>query len=379
MVAADEPSLRWSWLAPEPTALILQPTTLCNLDCLYCYLPDRRLKRDMTPEVAQAIAGGIPDDWPSSGTLEVVWHGGEPLALGPAAARELFAPFEPLRLAGRIAHVIQTNATLITGEWCELFKEFDVSVGLSIDGPPQMSANRVDWRGRPAFARIVDGISELRRHGMDFTVIAVVDQASSGHAVEILDFLVELGCAYVGINLEEKEGVNTHAGTPTVEQARRFWRDVFAWTAANPGLQVREVEHLLEYLARSPAARAADVQHDPIPTIGWNGDVVLLSPELLGARSDKYHDFVAGNVLTDSLPGIINRAGELAYVAEFGEGVRRCKTSCDFFAHCQGAHAANRFFEHGTFLATETEHCRTSTQAIVLALHDIHSGRSLAR
>ena len=374
----EELSLDRPWLAAEPTALILQPTTLCNLDCSYCYLPARKLRRDMTPEVAQAIAAGIPEDWPSSGTLEVVWHGGEPLTVGTAAMRQLFAPFEQLRQAGRIVHVIQTNATLITDEWCDLFEQFEVSVGLSIDGPAEMTSNRVDWRGMPAFDRIVAGISQVKRRDIDFTVIAVVDQENSGSAVEILEFLAELGCPFVGINMEEKEGSNTHDGTPTVDQARRFWRDVFVWSNANPHLKVREVEHLLEYLALSPKARAADVQHDSIPTIGWNGDTVLLSPELLGARSEKYHDFIAGNVLVDSLPEIIYRAADLAYVQEFREGIERCKASCDFFAHCQGSHAGNRFFEHGNFLAAETEHCRTSTQAVVLALHDIHSERSIS-
>jgi uncharacterized protein len=336
------------------------------------------MKRDMTPEIAQAIAASIPQAWPSSGQLEFVWHGGEPLTIGTAAMRQLLAPFERLRRAGRIMHVVQTNATLITDKWCDLFDEFEVSVGLSIDGPPEMTANRVDWRGEPAFDRIVAGVSKLKERGVHFTVIAVVDHENTGNAVEILEFLAALGCPFVGFNMEEREGSNTHNGTPTFDQARRFWHDAFVWSNANPGMKVREVEHLLEYLALSPKSRAANVMHDPIPTIGWNGDTVLLSPELLGARSEKYHDFIAGNILTDSLPVIIGRAAELAYLREFRDGIERCKASCDFFAYCQGSHAGNRYFEHGNFLATETEHCRTSTQAVVLALHDITSERSVA-
>ncbi|HZX08042.1 cyclophane-forming radical SAM peptide maturase AmcB [Kribbella sp.] len=367
-----------AWLAAEPAALILQPTSLCNLDCTYCYLPARKLKRDMSPTVAEAIASGIPDTWPSDGVLEVVWHGGEPLTIGVTAMRELLAPFEQVRRAGRIMHVIQTNATLISDAWCDLFDEYDVSIGLSIDGPPDMTGNRVDWRGEPAFDRIVAGISKLEQRDIPFTVIAVVDTANAGRARELLDFLASLGCPFVGINMEEKEGANKHDGTPTIDQARGFWRETFIWSQGNRQLKVREVEHLLEYLALPPAARAARVLVDPIPTIGWNGDTVLLSPELLGARSEKYHDFVAGNVLTDPLPTIIGRAAELRYVQEFRAGIERCIATCEFFAHCQGAYAGNRFFEHGNFLATETEHCRTSVQAVVLALHDIHSERSIA-
>lgn len=53
-------------------------------------------------------------------------------------------------------------------------------------------------------------------------------------------------------------------------------------------------------------------------------------------------------------------------------GVSHWLTSqCEFFSYCQGAHAGDRYFEHGTFTATETEHCKTSVQAPVLALVDL--------
>ncbi len=117
--------------------------------------------------------------------------------------------------------------------------------------------------------------------------------------------------------------------------------------------------------------RAADAQHDLIPAIAWNGDVVLLSPELLGITDAAYDDFVAGNVMTDTLPTILHRAGDLRYVQEFLVGLEQCKATCEFFSYCQGAHAGDRYFEHGTFTATETEHCQTSAQAPVLALTDL--------
>lgn len=204
-----------------------------------------------------------------------------------------------------------------------------------------------------------------------FTVIAVVDQANTDRAFEILNFLSGLGCTFVGFNMEEQEAANVHGGTPSRDEARNFWRDAFRWSKGNSGMKIREVESLLEYLGMDSTSRCVDARHDPIPTIAWNGDLVLLSPELLGVRSAKYNNFVAGNLLTESLPEILDRALDIAYVREFQAGVQRCKASCEFFAYCQGSHAGNRYFEHGEFTATETEHCRTSTQALVLALHDL--------
>lgn len=359
------------WLAREPATLILQPTSLCPMACTYCYLPERHLRQEMSPTTAHVIAAGIPASLSSSGTLEIVWHGGEPLAIGLPRLVALLEPFEPLRAAGRVQHKVQTGATLITDEWCALFERYGMGVGVSIDGPRSVNRHRVDRGGRPMFDRIVAGIQTLKRHDIPFTVLAVVSPGGTGDAEEVLDFLASMGCSWVGLNIEAQEAANVHGETPAIEAARSFWRDTFTWSSNHPELKVREVERLLGFLGLDPAVRATDAQHDLIPTIGWNGDVVLLSPELLGVRDPNYHHFVAGNVLVDPLPAILDRAVELAYVQEFTVGLERCKASCEFFAYCQGAHAGNRYFEHGTFAATETEHCRTSIQAPVLALADL--------
>jgi sulfatase maturation enzyme AslB (radical SAM superfamily) len=126
---------------------------------------------------------------------------------------------------------------------------YDISVGVSIDGPRCMSRNRVGWRGLPMFDRIMTGIEKLRSYGVSFTIIAVVDRENTLHAREILSFLAELKCSFVGFNMEEKEGANTYSRTPTIEQARHFWRDVFSWSRSNPEMRVREVDRLLEFLS----------------------------------------------------------------------------------------------------------------------------------
>lgn len=361
------------WISDRPETIIIQPTTLCNLDCTYCYLTDRKKKRDMIPQTARAIALSIPAICPQSGRLEIVWHGGEPLTIGPDGLAGLLEPFESMRKSRLIRHVIQTNATLIDDKWCDLFMAYDISIGVSIDGPRDANSNRIDRRGIPMFDRIVTGIERLKGRDIPFAVIVVIDDANTDRAHEILDFLAELGSQSAGFNIEEKEGANIHSRTPTMAESRKFWRDVFWWSKGNAEMRIREVDRLLDFLSLEPAARHADGKHDLIPTIAWNGDVVVLSPELLGIRAPLYGDFIAGNVLTDPLPTILDRAFELSYVREFQVGIQQCKATCQFFDYCQGSHAGNRYFEHGTFTATETQHCRTSTQALILALHDIAS------
>ncbi|MFD8500408.1 cyclophane-forming radical SAM peptide maturase AmcB [Amycolatopsis sp. NPDC059657] len=364
-------------LSGAPTAIILQPTSLCPLNCTYCYLPQRHLSQRMTPTIAAAIAANIPDDWSAQAPVEIVWHGGEPLAIGRERLIELLAPFEQLRTHGRVRHVVQTSATLIDDAWCAVLTDYDFAVGVSLDGPEHANRHRVDRRGRPVFDRTLAGIETLRRHGLDVTILAVVS-ADNAAASETLDFLAGTGCTRIGFNIEAAEAANRDAHTPPLDQARRFWRDALEWGETHPQVEIRELERLLRFLALDKQHRDADTRHDPLPTIGFNGDVVLLSPELLGVHEPRYSDFVAGNVTTEPLPQILRRAAEAGYVREFLDGVARCKASCEFFAWCQGAHAGNRYFEHGTFTATETNHCQTTYQAPVLALHDHTIGKDIS-
>src|SRR5207248_1419254 len=83
------------------------------------------------------------------------WHGGEPLAAGRDHLAALMAPFEG------VEHHIQTNATLIDDAWCAFLAEREVKVGLSIDGPADLTAERVDRGGRPGYPRIMRGGAAL--------------------------------------------------------------------------------------------------------------------------------------------------------------------------------------------------------------------------
>ncbi|MBV9142048.1 MAG: hypothetical protein JO115_14225 [Pseudonocardiales bacterium] len=341
------------------------------MNCAYCYLPGRKSKNEMSLPVARAIAEGINHEWMESAPLELVWHGGESLAVGPTLFEELLTPFTALQHASLVQHVIQTNATLITNKSCELLLKHDIQVGVSLDGPSTLNQNRVDWQGKPALTRIMNGIAKLAEHRIDFDVIAVIDQTAIDGVEQILDFLATLHPRSIALNLEEREGANLHNGSPSPHEARTLWRDVFTWASRNRSIRIREVDRLLNYLAAPPPTTAADTPHDPLPTVAWNGDVIMLSPELLGMKSTQYSDFIAGNVLVEPLHRMLSRVYDLPYVQEFQTGVRRCKQTCDFFAFCQGGQAGNRFFEHGAFSTTETHHCHITIQALVTGFADL--------
>ncbi|MEH0842510.1 cyclophane-forming radical SAM peptide maturase AmcB [Micromonospora sp. CPCC 205711] len=340
-----------------PSYVVMQPTTLCNLDCAYCYLPHRALDRRMPVAVAEAVAAAV-NPWADRSRFSVVWHGGEPLAAGREHLAALIAPFGPA-----VEHHVQTNATLIDDAWCAFFTEHQVRVSVSVDGPRERNGERVTRAGRPAYDRILRGVAALRRHGLPFSALAVVSRPGPGLATELYDYFLDLGCDVLGVNVEETEGVNTRGNAHDAAVVTAFWAElVGAWRKA-PRIHLREVEWSLRYAAAVLDGTTDDLlprRLDPIPTVAQDGSVVVLSPELAGFTDPRYGDFSSGNVLSTPLGEILAGAPDTPWVAEFLTGVEACRSSCPYFGFCGGGHAANRYFELGRFDGTETDHCRNS-------------------
>lgn len=340
--------------------IVLQPTTVCNLNCSYCYLTTRNKNLRMTLALTAKLAADL-NSFAFEGCIPLTWHGGEPLAYGAKQFCELLEPLEPLRRCGMIRHCIQTNTTLINTDWCEIFKKYGIQVGVSIDGPAVVNAQRKDWKGNPSFEKIMRGIEQLRSNGIKFSCIAVVTNNSLNHARIIYDFFCGLGCESIGINVEEELGTNAQTLSP--DAVRNFWRELFAAWHAKPEIRVREFTHIIHWMG----TLIGELEHttsttDIFPSIGWNGDVVLLSPEFLGARSSRYSDFVVGNIMQENLRTILKRGTGASYVEEYKQGFEMCRAQCAYFGYCRGGQASNKFFELGMTAGTETAHCRNSQQ-----------------
>nr|WSX49292.1 radical SAM protein [Streptomyces sp. NBC_00974] len=345
----------------------MQPTTQClPMDCTYCYLPFRKLKHLMPVGVAEAVAASVNPWAADDPAFEVVWHGGEPLATGREHLAALMAPFEGVK------HSVQTNAALIDDAWCEFLLGHDVHVGVSIDGPEDMNAHRITLAGHSGFRFAMRGIERLRRRGIRFSAIAVVSDPAPENAGRLYDFFAELGVTTLGVNVEEEEGVNTGSKAADPVQATEFWGALADAWRADPVIRLREVQRVLNFAGavlggRPTAPTPASAPWDPLPTIAYDGGVVMLSPELAGFTDTRFGDFTTGNVLRTGLDVLVAEAEERTpWITEFWDGVDACRATCPTFAFCGGAHPANRYFEHGGRMdGTRTSYCTTSKIALL--------------
>ncbi|AWZ03576.1 MULTISPECIES: cyclophane-forming radical SAM peptide maturase AmcB [unclassified Streptomyces] len=354
-------------LATRPRSVIMQPTTKClPMDCTYCYLPFRKMSHLMPVEVAEAVAKPVNAWAADDPAFEVVWHGGEPLATGRTHLAALMAPFKGVK------HSVQTNAALVDDAWCEFLLEHQVRVGVSIDGPEDMNTHRVTLAGHPGFRVTMRGIERLRHHGIPVSAIAVVSDPDPENAARFYEFFADLGVTTLGVNVEEEEGVNRGAKGPDPVRATEFWAALADAWRANPAIRLREIQRVLNFAGAVLGGHAtpptpASAPWDPMPTIAYDGGVVLLSPELAGFTDTRFGDFTTGNVLKDGLDVLVAEAeARTPWITEFWQGVDACRAACPSFAFCGGAHAANRYFEHdGRFDGTRTQYCTTAKIALL--------------
>lgn len=351
--------------------LVIQGSPFCNLNCRYCYLPDRQNKARMAFETMRASLENALSSRMVGKELTIVWHAGEPLALPIAYYEKAFALVQTVnRGRVKITHSVQTNGTTLNAAWCEFLKQHDVRVGVSIDGPQDLhDHNRIDWKGNGSHERVMRGVRLLQQHDISFHVISVVSRAAMLLAEDMFRFYVDAGIRSVGFNVEEQEGanlVNHIDGEEVRAQYRHFLQRFLELNlAADCPLTVREFDSMLGAICfGTDAMRAQDNAPFRIVSVDWQGNFSTWSPEMLGLEHAAYGDFVLGNLTRDQLDDIALTQKFRALNDDIETGIRACREQCSFFRLCGGGCPSNKLAEHGTFKATTTAHCALTKRTV---------------
>ncbi len=188
----------------EPRYVMVKPVgSKCNLACDYCYyLEKERLYDDSSVEkMDDRMLDLFTKQYLEAQTQQEVlftWHGGEPL-LQPIAFYKKALMYQ--RKYGRgysISNCIQTNGTLINDEWCRFLKDNHFLVGVSIDGTAEMHDRyRRNRNGRESHDRVLRGIELMRHHGVEFNIMAVVNNRNADYPIEFYRYLKQLGSPFI--------------------------------------------------------------------------------------------------------------------------------------------------------------------------------------
>jgi uncharacterized protein len=360
---------------PVIETVVVQPTPFCNINCSYCYLP----KRNVTTVMAQDTIVTLFTKLFSSGWMQphvtIIWHAGEPLVVPVAFYQTAFEAIESLRPGAiEIRHSVQTNGMLITPAWCDLFKTWNVGVGVSIDGPKHLhDAHRVTRSGRGTFDRAIEGVRILRRENVPFHVISVLSAGALDNPQEMLDFYLAEGIEDVCFNVEESEGDHVSglfAANDVRSRFRRFLGEFWTLSRRCERIRfVREIDGMLPRVFRPDGSALGNVQVEPFGMLNIDclGNVSSFSPELLGLKNEQYADFIIGNILADTLDQMRGSAAMVAMTRDIAAGVGHCRGSCEYFSVCGGGAPVNKLAENGSFRSTRTSFCEL-TQMVPIDL-----------
>ena len=359
--------------------VVVQSTSLCNLDCSYCYLPDRQKKRvfdlDLLPLLMQRIL-----ESPFAGPeFSLVWHAGEPLTL-PTRWYDKATSILRRSLAEHGAEGIdftqhvQTNATLINDAWCDCFQRNRIVVGISVDGPEDIHDSHRRFRnGQGSHALSMQGIEALHRNDVPFHCISVLTADAMEQPERMYRFFRDNGINDVGFNVEEQEGIHTSSSMQGKEMEakyrdflRAFWR-----LSEQDGYPVvlREFQQVISLIQGNERMAQNELNRPfSILSVDSEGNFSTFDPELLSVASDRYGSFNLGNLRDLSWLESTETDQFRRLLADMTTGVETCHNSCEYFGLCGGGNGSNKFWEHGTLASSETNACRFGTQIPVQVL-----------
>ena len=349
----------------KPLYVMLKPAGAhCNLACKYCYYLE---KNKLYPTAQRHL---MSDEMLEQFTREYIeaqtmnqvlftWHGGEPLLRSIDFYRKALSLQQKYAGGRRIDNVIQTNGTLLTDEWCEFFAQNHWLVGISIDGPqPDHDHYRLTAAGKPSWKKVMQGIKLLKKHGVEWNAMAVVNAYNANHPLEFYRFFKENGCQFLQFtpiverltrhedgrtlaSLADKNEIPLSEASVTPEQWGYFLCAIFdEWVRKDVGKIFVEIFDctLANWMGISPGICAYSKECGHAGVMEHNGDVYSCDHFV-------FPEYKLGNIRDHSLIDMLYGEQQQEFSRlKHSSLPRQCK-ECDMEFACHGECPKNRFMK----------------------------------
>ena len=349
----------------KPLYVMLKPASAhCNLACKYCYYLEKNKlyptaqRHLMSDEMLEQFTREYIEAQTMSQVL-FTWHGGEPLLRSIDFYRKALSLQQKYAGGRRIDNVIQTNGTLLTDEWCEFFAQNHWLVGISIDGPqPDHDHYRLTAAGKPSWKKVMQGIKLLKKHGVEWNAMAVVNAYNANHPLEFYRFFKENGCQFLQFtpiverltrhedgrtlaSLADKNEIPLSEASVTPEQWGYFLCAIFdEWVRKDVGKIFVEIFDctLANWMGISPGICAYSKECGHAGVMEHNGDVYSCDHFV-------FPEYKLGNIRDHSLIDMLYGEQQQEFSRlKHSSLPRQCK-ECDMEFACHGECPKNRFMK----------------------------------
>lgn len=349
----------------KPLYVMLKPAGAhCNLACKYCYYLEKNKlyptaqRHLMSDEILEQFTREYIEAQTMSQVL-FTWHGGEPLLRSIDFYRKALSLQQKYAGSRRIDNVIQTNGTLLTDEWCEFFAQNHWLVGISIDGPqPYHDHYRLTAAGKPSWKKVMQGIKLLKKHGVEWNAMAVVNAYNANHPLEFYRFFKENGCQFLQFtpiverqtrhedgrtlaSLADKNEIPLSEASVAPEQWGYFLCAIFdEWVRKDVGKIFVEIFDctLANRMGISPGICAYSKECGHAGVMEHNGDVYSCDHFV-------FPEYKLGNIRDHSLIDMLYGEQQQEFSRlKHSSLPRQCK-ECDMEFACHGECPKNRFMK----------------------------------
>lgn len=349
----------------KPLYVMLKPASAhCNLACKYCYYLEKNKlyptaqRHLMSDEMLEQFTREYIEAQTMSQVL-FTWHGGEPLLRSIDFYRKALSLQQKYAGGRRIDNVIQTNGTLLTDEWCEFFAQNHWLVGISIDGPqPDHDHYRLTAAGKPSWKKVMQGIKLLKKHGVEWNAMAVVNAYNANHPLEFYRFFKENGCQFLQFtpiverltrhedgrtlaSLADKNEIPLSEASVAPEQWGYFLCAIFdEWVRKDVGKIFVEIFDctLANWMGISPGICAYSKECGHAGVMEHNGDVYSCDHFV-------FPEYKLGNIRDHSLIDMLYGEQQQEFSRlKHSSLPRQCK-ECDMEFACHGECPKNRFMK----------------------------------
>ena len=349
----------------KPLYVMLKPAGAhCNLACKYCYYLEKNKlyptaqRHLMSDEMLEQFTREYIEAQTMSQVL-FTWHGGEPLLRSIDFYRKALSLQQKYAGGRRIDNVIQTNGTLLTDEWCEFFAQNHWLVGISIDGPqPDHDHYRLTAAGKPSWKKVMQGIKLLKKHGVEWNAMAVVNAYNVNHPLEFYRFFKENGCQFLQFtpiverltrhedgrtlaSLADKNEIPLSEASVAPEQWGYFLCAIFdEWVRKDVGKIFVEIFDctLANWMGISPGICAYSKECGHAGVMEHNGDVYSCDHFV-------FPEYKLGNIRDHSLIDMLYGEQQQEFSRlKHSSLPRQCK-ECDMEFACHGECPKNRFMK----------------------------------
>ncbi|MCR5662900.1 MAG: radical SAM protein [bacterium] len=316
---------------------VFKLTESCNLACKYCYqegkLGSGRFMDKATLEKALTEVAVN-----TSGTMHLLWFGGEPTLYGIKRFAEAMELARSIFSGRTIYHGMQTNGTLINDEWAALLAENNFAVTVSLDGPEWIHNDQRPFKAsksgekRNSYEAVTAGIQALRKHGIEPRISAVLTQQAMPHAKELVTWYAEHGVKemdFVPSTRYHEGGFEVEVGG---EDFKTFIMEVFdTWLElGRTDFKVRLLSELARKMCgKEPHYCKLEGSCSHFVGFAWNGDVYPCD-EFSGMR-----EFCLGNIHETSLPELMGSPKAIEFFRTWAEIPADCQ-KCKWLRLCRG-------------------------------------------